>query len=106
MGTPPREFRIGIEVLLQHFENRGAKDFRLAMPVAAEEYKDRLKLFEERLNKIAYIYNVNQVIRTEKYLDSEFWSAGSKGQVERRTPTRAAIQPLANFLVAEGLQSK
>lgn len=101
VGTPPRELRIGLESLLQHLQRRGAEDLRLVMPVASQQYRERLEVHRKQFLKVAEIYRINRVITVEGRFPSDIWREGWLSSTFRRSPSSEALEKIAKFLGAD-----
>jgi hypothetical protein len=105
-ATDPRELRIGLEVLIQHLEKRGAQNIRLVLPIASQQYKERLEIYRREYEEVAYIYRVQRVTRIETRFATDIWRNRWFSPVLWRSPSGEALKEMANVLSTDGLRAK
>lgn len=105
-GTDPRDFRMGLEVILQHLQSLGAADFRLAQPIAPPHYQERLGAYRERVLEVAHVYFIHRTFEVDSSLTHDFWNAQPGSSITVRFPSIQALRPVAAALVTEGLKPR
>jgi len=104
VATGPRELRIGMEALVQSLEARGAQDLRLVLPIASQQYKERLQVYREQFEKVAYIYRARQVVKIERHFATDIWRNRWFSPILWRFPSGEVLRQMANVLATEGLK--
>ncbi|MBI2192201.1 MAG: hypothetical protein HYU36_09470 [Planctomycetes bacterium] len=104
-GTDGRDFRLGLEAILQHLQSRGGSHFRLAYPVSAPPYAERLEGYRERVREVAHVYFIDRAIDPDRFLPQDAWAAQSGSPILARWPDPKALEGVGRALAVEGLRS-
>jgi hypothetical protein len=105
-ATDPRELRIGLEVLIQHLEKRGAQNLRLVLPIASQQYKERLEIYRKECEEVAYIYRAQRVTKIETRFATDIWRNRWYSPVLWKSPSDEALKEMAGILSVDGLKAK
>lgn len=104
IATEPRELRIGLEVLIQGLQAQGAQDLRVVLPIASQQYKDRLEVYRKQYERVSYIYRVRQVVKIERHFATDIWRNRWFSPILWRFPSGEVLKQMANVLATEGLK--
>lgn len=105
-GTAPDEFRVALEVIVQHLQHRGCRDIRFVIPIASPAAAARYGQFRVKTGEVAHIYQLGNPYYLRGVIADSAWSLEGTRRVFSSMPSPAAMQKIANRLAKWGLHSR
>ena len=104
LGTAPREFRIGIEFMVQQLLRHEAKDIRIVLPVGSTEYSDRLEYFRLQCEEVAAVYELKHVLKLERGFAIPLFREAMFDSTLRRLPSKEVMTQLTKLLTEDSMK--
>ncbi|MDA0836581.1 MAG: hypothetical protein O3B01_11410 [Planctomycetota bacterium] len=104
LGTAPREFRIGIEFMVQQLQRYEAKDIRIVLPVGSSEYSDRLEYYRRHCEEVAAVYGLKHVLKLERGFATPLFREAMFDSTLQRLPSKEVMMQLTKMLTEDSMK--
>ncbi|MDP6116758.1 MAG: hypothetical protein QF437_00760 [Planctomycetota bacterium] len=104
LGTAPRDFRIGLEFMVQQLQKHDAKDIRIVLPIGSSEYSERLEYYRLQCEAVAAIYRLKNVLKLERGFATPLFREAMFDSTLRRLPSKEVMTQLTKMLTEDSMK--